>query len=844
MIADTCRTQAVEIVVKVASGHVGDVVNAATVTAEDFPQGATDGDTNTPDLRSDLVVEKSHTGAVLAGEDITYTVTARNDGPSDSVGPIVVKDTIPDPDHFTFVSSTNDDWDCDDDGTLVTCTLATGLADGASSSFDLTFHVDPSGGPATLDNIVTINGPYSDPVPENNVASDPVATVVNDQVDLSIVKTASASSVVAGDTVDWEIAVTNVGPSTADSVSISDLVESGLTIVGLSGTGWHCDIELATCTLDVPLAPGTGVAEVVKVTTKVGSGVASGTVLGNGADVTTSSPESDPSNNHADDTVEVATNADLTLTKTAQGAAIAGKELTYLLTPHNEGPSDAHGPFTITDTLPDGMSYVSSSGAWVCDTDRGDDQVVVCTTPHEVTVVAGDDGPPLRLTVKIAPDRSGASLVNVARVDSDDDDDPDNNGAEATVVPGDEVDLSITKGHAGAVEIGTEMSFTIGVHNDGPSDARDVRVVDTLPTGLTYVSAAGDGWTCDDEGTCTLDGPLAPGEDSDPIAVTVIVTPQAYPGVTNRVVVSTSSDDIDDGNDSASDAVVVPAKVDLSIVKELQGELQVGRPGTYTLSVHNDGPSADPGVVTVVDQLPPGLSYVSGIGDGWICGEDAGLVTCDREGDFESGATEVIVLSVLVEAAAFPTVSNTATVASPAADTDPLNNTDTVTSDVAGLAVLGLDKSLQSHKDAHALWRLTVSNDGPTRTTAPIVVTDELPAGLKYVSAEGSGWDCIVDGRTITCTFDGILDVGAEASFTVDTTVTVKDGRTIVNEAIIVGDDGAIASDDATVTAPDPTGGLPDTGGSAWWFLLAALVAMAGGGFAVNRRRSASAVLR
>ena len=109
MIADTCRTQAVEIVVKVASGHVGDVVNAATVTAEEFPQGATDGDTNTPDLRSDLVVEKSHTGAVLAGEDITYTVTARNDGPSDSVGLIVVKDTIPDPDHFTFVSSTNDD---------------------------------------------------------------------------------------------------------------------------------------------------------------------------------------------------------------------------------------------------------------------------------------------------------------------------------------------------------------------------------------------------------------------------------------------------------------------------------------------------------------------------------------------------------------------------------------------------------------------------------------------------------------------------------------------------------------------------------------------------------------
>jgi len=194
--------------------------------------------------------------------------------------------------------------------------------------------------------------------------------------------------------------------------------------------------------------------------------------------------------------------------------------------------------------------------------------------------------------------------------------------------------------------------------------------------------------------------------------------------------------------------------------------------------------------------------------------------------------------AVLVDAAAFPSTTNLASVASPAADTDPTNNSDTVTSDVAGYAVLGIDKSLKSSKGTDATWTITVSNDGPTQTTAPIVVTDELPAGLKYVSAAGSGWDCEVDGRTITCTFAGVLDVGAEASFTVDTKVTVKDGREIVNVASVTGDNDVVTTDDATVTAPVPDASLPDTGGSALWFLLAGLVALAGGGLVTSRRRT------
>lgn len=49
-------------------------------------------------------------------------------------------------------------------------------------------------------------------------------------------------------------------------------------------------------------------------------------------------------------------------------------------------------------------------------------------------------------------------------------------------------------------------------------------VTDPLPTGLTYVSAAGDGWACaqpDGTVTCTLAGDVAVGADAPEIVLTV-----------------------------------------------------------------------------------------------------------------------------------------------------------------------------------------------------------------------------------------------------------------------------------------------------------------------------------
>ena len=46
-----------------------------------------------------------------------------------------------------------------------------------------------------------------------------------------------------------------------------------------------------------------------------------------------------------------------------------------------------------------------------------------------------------------------------------------------------------------------------------------------------------------------------------------------------------------------------------------------------TLAVTNAGPSQATGV-TVTDTVPEGLTYVSASGNGWVCAEDAAVVTC------------------------------------------------------------------------------------------------------------------------------------------------------------------------------------------------------------------------
>ncbi len=686
---------------------------------------------------ADLSVVKTHAPEpATAGEQVEVTLTVTNDGPSDAAAstddPLVLVDVLPN--GLTYVSSTSTDgWTCDEaPAGAVTCTDTEPLPAGVTEVVTLTLLVDPSAGPAIIANTAEVcpDGCLTpDPDPDNNSSTDEIT--VADAADVAIAKaTTGTDPVLAGETTEFTVTVTNNGPSTADDVTVTEGLPAGLAFIPgslPSGDGWTCgapDGRVIACTLDDPLLP-TGVdgAEpaVLTVPVRVLPSVLEGTTLTNQADVTTSTPGDDETNNTATADVLVSAEADLALTKDYSGAPVlAGTTGVFTITVTNDGPSDAQPALEVVDTLPPFASFVAASEGWTCTTDPLDPapeagQTVTCVQDGTDPLVPGDSVV-LELEVLVDPAAPAEPLSNSAEVCPVEaapalgegglltqralgtcpttDPNLENNTDTAEMPVEQLVDLGISKSHSGPVRVGDPLTFTLEVTNAGPSTATAVTVTDLLPPGLTQPVGAGVGgapWACvsgepSDAGTevtCTLADPLPPGETSA-ISLTVLVGPEAYPSATNAATVTTAtpeSTDPDELPDTATDVVDVPAQADLAITKTHDGDFTVGETGEFAIVVTNNGPTPDPGPITVTDRVPVGLTPIRASGSGWDCAIRGQQVTCVDADGLAVDESSAITLTVDVFAEAAPSVRNSAGVSSPAEDTDASNDgaTDEVT---------------------------------------------------------------------------------------------------------------------------------------------------------------------
>jgi uncharacterized repeat protein (TIGR01451 family) len=94
----------------------------------------------------------------------------------------------------------------------------------------------------------------------------------------------------------------------------------------------------------------------------------------------------------------------------------------------------------------------------------------------------------------------------------------------------------------------------------------------------------------------------------------------------------------------------------------------VGSNGIYTIKVTNSGTGPTTGNITVTDTLPAALTFVSGsAAGGWSCTATGQTVTCTYSGPAlaAAGGNSTVTLTVSVAPGAFPSVTNTATVADP-----------------------------------------------------------------------------------------------------------------------------------------------------------------------------------
>src|SRR5206468_3011349 len=68
-----------------------------------------------------------------------------------------------------------------------------------------------------------------------------------------------------------------------------------------------------------------------------------------------------------------------------------------------------------------------------------------------------------------------------------------NNSSTAATTVNTQADLSVTKSGPTIVIAGTNLTYTITVTNNGPSDAQGVALTDGLPSGETFVSQSQGG---------------------------------------------------------------------------------------------------------------------------------------------------------------------------------------------------------------------------------------------------------------------------------------------------------------------------------------------------------------
>jgi len=120
----------------------------------------------------------------------------------------------------------------------------------------------------------------------------------------------------------------------------------------------------------------------------------------------------------------------------------------------------------------------------------------------------------------------------------------------------------------------------------------------------------------------------------------------------------------------------VPAP-DLTVKSQLGGFVRGQSGAKFAVTVTNSGTPSTIGTVTLIDNLPPGLTVTAASGAGWTCGVIAATVTCSRNDALAPGASyPPVTIAVNVAGNAPGSVTNTATV-SGGGESQTTNNTAT-----------------------------------------------------------------------------------------------------------------------------------------------------------------------
>jgi uncharacterized repeat protein (TIGR01451 family) len=742
----------------------------------------TTADVSTPVAEeADVAITKTASPEpVTAGNQVTYTLSVRNNGPNPAAG-VQVVDTLPG--GVTYVSSVPSSGSCNVSGQTLTCGLGT-IANGATGTVTVVVRVPPGSDATSVTNVASVTTTTSDPDTTNNNASA-TSTIVR-QADMALTKSVTPTNPAPGTDVTYTLTATNNGASRAAGVTVTDTLPSSLAVRSATSTVGTCTVtgSQVSCA-----AGGLDPTETVRVTVVASVPAnASTATLTNSARVTSSTADPTPGNNAASASITPATpRADISVTKQAVTSPIvAGRAVQYLVTVTNNGPSDATG-VTLTDPVPASLSGVTATSDAATCTVTG--QNVSCP----IGGLASGGSVQVRINGTLGSDASGTLANTASATSTSTDPTPGNNSATSTTTITGSADLSVSKSAAPVVD-GQVATYTIVATNNGPSTARNVTVTDVLPTQLTYQgSSAGCSYAA---GTRTVT--CAVGDI--PIGATRTVTVQAGTpsdgsarGVSNTATVSSPTSDPVPGNNSTTYALPTTSQADLAMSKTVSPNPVVAgssSPVTWTLTARNNGPS-NASVVRITDTLPARVTITSVTTStpGASCAASSGNAIDCTAPTVASGSTFVVQVqgTVAADSTTGALTNNASVSAATPSDPSPANNSSSATTEVVARADVSVvkDGAANAVAGGQTEWTMLVRNAGPS-VARTVRLTDALPTGVTFVSSSSTpaGVSCTAADGQVTCPV-GDLAPGQQVTVTVRGAIGsgVAAGTTLTNSA-------------------------------------------------------------
>jgi uncharacterized repeat protein (TIGR01451 family) len=251
----------------------------------------------------------------------------------------------------------------------------------------------------------------------------------------------------------------------------------------------------------------------------------------------------------------LSTDLSITVTNGMTGV-VPGTPVTYTLDVTNAGPNAVNGA-KVTDLFPAELTDVS----WTCA------PAAACGT---VSGMGAIDGVPLDLAsgdtatftvmATVSPAATG-TLSNTATVAA-----PtthkDTNLANNTATDSDPLtpsaDLAVTLVDSpDPVNGGEPLTYTLGISNGGPSHTGPLTAALNLPAGITFLSAAGAGWTCGEAGGVVTCLQSSAQTGAQPEITVQVAVPNRNETLTATASVSSAAADPVASNDTATQSTTV-----------------------------------------------------------------------------------------------------------------------------------------------------------------------------------------------------------------------------------------------------------------------------------------------